>query len=174
MGASVSASQTQCQAVLVIPCIGGGGCQIAGIPLLAVGCGISELDALAVGKDAALPHAVLESGGAAVQGIGAVVDGKAVFLAVEGELAQGYAVGKTARNLSGTRAVGHIAAGLIVAQDDILELAVASGHPYAHDSRAEAREHGAGAVAVGEDIVFDFGQCGRGIDESCNFHDDYK
>lgn len=36
------------------------------------------------------------------------LDGEAVFLSVEGELAEGNAVGEASGNLSGTRAVGHI------------------------------------------------------------------
>ena len=72
--------------------------ELAGIALFAVGAhvredgadGVLRLDRLG------LPDDLVESLQAAVQVVGAVVDGQRIFLAVEGELALGDAVGVAA------------------------------------------------------------------------------
>ena len=95
---------------------------IAGITFLAVFREVHEFHRVTI--DTAFPDLIHEALGAAVQVVGAVVDGKGVLLAVQGELALGNAVGKTAGHLAHAGAVSKVVQGIGITQDHVLQLAV--------------------------------------------------
>ena len=115
----------------------GHGLQVAGVSGLSVGRIVEELYGIAL--HTAFPNLVLEALGAAVQVVGAVVDGQRVFHPVQGELALGDAVGESAGHLSGAGAVGKIIVGILIADHDVFQLAV----PVRDHDGDDARPHAA-------------------------------
>lgn len=110
-----------------------------------------------------IPDTVLVSVRAAVEVIGAVVDGECVFFPVDREMPTGNAVGISARCLSRTRPVGEVVGGVVISDGDIRERAVGVGEFYCHDARAKRREGHLCPIVVGQCypcyVAFGRGKC---------------
>ena len=139
----------QLQLAGIAPAVCGAHGELSGVSGFAVGSGVAHCHGVAVGADKA-PELVLEAVGAAVEVVGAVVDGEAVFLSVDNEVPSGYAVGISARHFSGAGAVGYVVGWVGIAENHIGELARAVGYVNLYDAGAESAEHYRCAAGVGE------------------------
>ena len=105
---------------------------------------------------AAFPDFVGKAFGAAMEVIGAIVDGELRLLAVEGELASHDPSGDSAGNLAGAGAVGEIRQGIGVADHHVGNLAVPVGNADRDDGSADIGEHHTGAALVLQGPFEDF------------------
>ena len=122
--------------IVISPGVMGDGLEGAGIASFSVFGKVHELYGVAV--NAAVPNLVLEAFRAAVEVVGAIVDGKSVLCAVQGEMSLGDAVCKAAGNLAGAGTVGKIVEGVLVADYDVVQLAVLVGNYDGYDAGAYA------------------------------------
>ena len=127
--------------------------QVAGVPFLAVGATVVELHGRVVGgfRFFALPHDLVEPLLAAVQVMSAIVRRQGVFLAVEGELGVGDAVGHAAGDAAEVGVFLQIRVQVVKAEDHVVELASLVGDvqfgddpAQFHDLRGHARRIGQG------------------------------
>ena len=135
------------EGVGVVPGVDDGDFEVAGIAGVAIGGVVTE-HYFVVGYGFAGPDVVLEAVGAAVERVGAVVDGELVGGAVDGELAVGDAVGISTGGFTCTRTVAEVGFGVVVAEHHVGECAVGFGEFYGNYACSERREHYLCAVVV--------------------------
>ncbi len=126
-------SEVELELAGVGPFIFGRGGEVAGVSFFAVLGVIGELH-VAFGGDFHVPDLVLEAFGAAMEGVGAVVDGEFIVFAVEHEVAAVNAVGHTSGHLAGAGTVVIIVGHVGIAEHHVVHLAVAVRHFDAHDA----------------------------------------
>ena len=146
--------QDELELVVLAPLIVRDGLQVAGIPGLAVLGEVHEFHGVPL--DAAVPNLVREAVRAAVQVVRAVVDRERVLLAVQRELAVLDAVREPAGHLAAARAVADVVQRVLVAEHDIVQLAVLVRDDDGDDGRADAGQLHIGAGGVLEGIAEDF------------------
>ena len=164
-------SKGQTELVLLAPVIARHRLYGSGISLLSVLGIVEEFHAAFILT--AFPHLVLEAFRTAVEAVRAVVYRKRVFLAVQSELSEGYAVGISSRYLSGTWTVTEIACRLRIAQNYVSHVSVLVRNDYGHDGRTEIRKFHICAVCVGKCIEINLLSAGRLAPKfSCDVHID--
>ena len=109
------------QGIVFSPGVVGNGFKISRKTGLSVGGKIHELHGIAF--YAAVPDLFMETGRAAMQMIGAVIDRQGILHAVKGELSLGDTIGISAGNLSGAGFFFHIVLGAVEAHYNIGQLA---------------------------------------------------
>src|SRR5260370_39022079 len=131
--------------------------QIGGKTFVAVLAEVGKLEGLAIlgGKNFGGPQRFVETFDAAVESVVIVVLGKRVGFAVEDELSMADAVSVAANERSEIALVGSIAAGVVVAEEDIGELAVAVRHFQRDDRAAIVGDGGFRAAFRGKHIKID-------------------
>ena len=133
--------------------------EVAGIAGLAVGGKVHEFHGIV--HYAAVPNLVLETLRAAVQVVGAVVDGQSIFHAVQGKFSLGDAVGEPAGNLTAARAVAKIIGRIFIADGNVFQLSVLVRNHNGHDSRTHAAQLHIGAGSVLEGVQVNLFSVGR-------------
>jgi len=130
-------------------CVGDIDLHVAGVGFLSVSTFKAELYEILTGILNS-PDLVRESHYAAVQMIGAVVDGKGVLFSIEAELTLGYAVCISAYHCAQIGIQSFIFPDAVVTQYDVNRLTLAVRHCQRLDSCAEAQNF-AGDIALGKD-----------------------
>ena len=142
--------------------------KITRIPGFPIGSKIHKLNGIAL--YAAVPHLFMESGGAAVQMVGTVIDGQRVLHAVKRELTFGNAVGISARNLAGARFLVNIVRGAAKAHHHVAQLAVFVRNNNGHNCGSYITKLSICAGGVFECIKEDFLSVGRCAPEFLAYH----
>jgi len=137
---------------------------LAGVALLAVFADVGELYGLAVvdGDVLTLPELFVEPDLAAVQMVGRVVGGELVFVSVDRERAVGDAVAVAADGRAHVAGVVDPAFECVVAEGDVLELALAVGGFHGDEGSAEVGQRGGQAVGIGEGVELGGPPVGQG------------
>ena len=141
--------ECQFECIVLAPLVVGHYLQVARIAGLSILGNVHELDGIP--DDPAVPYLVLETLGAAVEMVRAVVHRKGIFDTVKREFSLCDPVGISARALSGAGAVGEIIIRLRISQDHVSQLAflVRNGYGHYRSSHAAQADEGAGSVLYG-------------------------
>ena len=123
--------------------------EIAGVAFVAVGAEQPEAHIVAAYLVDS-PYLVGKAFGASVEGIGSVVDGQGVFLAVKGKPTAGDAVGIAAGNLAGVGTVVDRFLDAVTAGDNVGETSVAVGDAYPGYGCAGRGQCDRGARGIGK------------------------
>ena len=144
--------------VAVVEGVGDLAVEFAGVVFFAVGAGVGEDEGGgAVFEDGGFdgPEFFVEAFFAAVETVGAVIDGEEVGGAVEGEFSFGDAVGVAAGEAAEERVAGFVFSDGVFAEDDAVEFARAVGDIDADDDATEVGDTDGSAVFGGEGVEAD-------------------
>ncbi len=142
------------QAAIAFERVGGGDRQRAGIALVAVGADVAQGGAIRLGLDH-VPDHLVEATGAAVQAVGAIVGGHAVFASIQREPAAGDAIGEAPDDGAEILRLGQRGLQRRVAQHHVGVLAVAIRHFQRMQRRAQRQYARLHAAAVAQQDGFD-------------------
>src|SRR5512146_22174 len=128
--------------------------EVAGITLFPVAAQVGELQggSAVAGGFLRRPQTFIESDGAAMQAVVAVIAGKSAGDAIESEPAMGDAIGEAANDGAKVSPVGFIAGERLVAEDDIGKLASTVGNQQIDDGAAIVGNVCLHAILVAESV----------------------
>lgn len=133
--------------IVIAPGVACGGCEITGIVLVAIGAVESKHHGVTI--HLCTPYLVLETFGTAMQGVGAIVDGKLIGFAIYNKVTFGYTVGISSGHFAGTRTIGYVIGRVSISYNHVGKRSIGLGKLHAHYSCAERRQGDLGTIGIG-------------------------